>query len=105
MSFNAAQLEALGGKIAERLDPEDAKLFATVLVTIVSNLEQPPKPRKPALTYPSQAAIDRVLKVAEKRGQLAGFRVEPGGAITVWDKSQAPLVTDEIEAWRASRQT
>ena len=58
----------------------------------------------PASAYPSEAAINRVLKAAKKHIKLVGFRVEPGGAIVVFDKSDAPP-TDEIEAWQASRQT
>lgn len=55
----------------------------------------------PASAYPSQAAIDRVLKAAKKHFKLVGFRVEPGGAIVVFDKSEAPPLPprDGLEAW------
>jgi hypothetical protein len=57
----------------------------------------------PASAYASRAAIERTLKAAEKAGiKLAGFRIEPGGAIVVFDASAAPP-RDEFEDWRASR--
>lgn len=53
--------------------------------------------------YPTQAAIDRAIKIARKAGiDVAGFRIEPDGAIVVFDKAAAPK--DEFEQWQATRQ-
>lgn len=58
----------------------------------------------PASLYASSAAIRRALKAAEAHGMKpAGLRIEPGGAITVFDASTAPQ-RDEFEEWRASQQ-
>lgn len=57
----------------------------------------------PASAYASRAAIERALRAAEKAGlKPAGFRIEPGGAIVVFEASAAPP-RDEYEEWLASR--
>lgn len=57
----------------------------------------------PASAYPSRAAIERAIKAAEKAGMKpAGFKIEPGGAIVVFDATAAPPA-DEYEKWQASR--
>ncbi|MHA7871741.1 MAG: hypothetical protein ACX939_05260 [Hyphococcus sp.] len=54
--------------------------------------------------YATKAVILRAVKAAEDAGiAVAGFRVEPDGAIVIFDKSAAPL--DEFEKWQESRQT
>lgn len=56
----------------------------------------------PASAYPTRAAIERALKAAKAVGiKPAGFRVEPGGAIVIFDAATAPK--DEFEQWQASR--
>jgi hypothetical protein len=56
-----------------------------------------------AVKYPSKAVILRTVKAAEAAGvKVAGFRVEPDGAIVIFDKSAAPK--DEFEKWQESRQ-
>lgn len=52
--------------------------------------------------YPNKASIVRAVKAAEAAGiDVAGFRVEPDGAIIIFDKRAAPV--DEFERWQASR--
>lgn len=63
----------------------------------------------PASAYPSAAAIARVCAAAEARGmKVVRFRVEPGGAIEVWDAAALPAgppatTADEIEEWRKGK--
>lgn len=59
----------------------------------------------PASAYPSKAAFKRVFDAAKALGiKVVGFRVEPGGAISVWDKETAPPAPiDELAAWRAAK--
>lgn len=57
----------------------------------------------PASAYPSQAAIVRAIKAAKAAGiNPAGYKVEPGGAIVVFEAAGAPP-SDEYEKWRATR--
>lgn len=57
----------------------------------------------PSGAYATRAAIERALKAAVAVGMKpSGFRVEPGGAIVIFDASTAPK--DEFERWEASRQ-
>ena len=52
--------------------------------------------------YPTKAIILRTVKAAEAAGvNVAGFRIEPDGAIIIFDKTVAP--TDEFEKWQESR--
>lgn len=58
----------------------------------------------PSGAYATRAAIERALRAAASVGMKpAGFRVEPGGAIVVFDAATAPK--DEFEQWQASRRT
>lgn len=62
----------------------------------------------PAKSYPALAAFERIKAAADALGlTVAGFRVEPGGAISVWDKTCAPLAppepANEIEKWREKK--
>lgn len=55
------------------------------------------------MAYPTSALIRRVIKAAETSGlSIGGVRVEPDGAIVVFDKD-AISVEDEYEKWAASR--
>lgn len=59
----------------------------------------------PASVYPSRAAFERIKAAADALGvTVAGFRVEPGGAISVWDRTCAPLPqpepANELDEWR-----
>lgn len=56
-----------------------------------------------AVKYPTKAVILRAVKAAEEAGiKVAGFRLEPDGAIVIFDRSAAPI--DEFEKWQESRQ-
>lgn len=59
----------------------------------------------PSGAYATRAAIERALKAAAAVGMKpAGFRVEPGGAIVIFDASTA-LPQNEYEQWRANQST
>lgn len=61
----------------------------------------------PASAYPSRAAIVRTCRAAVELGmKVVRFRVEPGGAITVWDATDADPPADagsELDVWRARK--
>lgn len=59
----------------------------------------------PASAYPSAAAIKRVCNAAKALGiKVAGFRVEPGGAIAVFEAAaNTAEPVSELDEWRAKR--
>lgn len=60
------------------------------------------RPASMSAHYPSTAQIVRAYKAAKAAGMSpAGFKVEPNGAIVVFDASTAPI--DEYEQWQANR--
>ena len=54
------------------------------------------------MSFPTAAQIKRAVNAAKAAGiAVAGFRIEPEGAIVVFDQSNAPA--DEYEKWRADQ--
>lgn len=51
---------------------------------------------------PTKAQIQRAIDAAKRAGlDIAGFKVEPDGAIVVFDKSSAPK--DDFSRWQENR--
>lgn len=52
--------------------------------------------------YPTQAAIDRVIRAARKAGIFVnGIEVSPDGVIRVIDRTESPQ--DDFERWQRSK--
>lgn len=54
------------------------------------------------IKMPTKAQIERAIDAARRAGvNVAGFKVEPDGAIVVFDQTSAP--TDEFSRWQENR--